>query len=219
MQIAGKLDAIEQRLARRQGRRVAADCAAIESQNGGAGEAHDAEEDERAAWLLRIQSAVYRAMETQPLLATEIALVELAAKQAQGNTPQTTRELAQSHAGHSSSGGGTGQMAAAAAAVVLDSLANVSLASQRQRLRSEVFRPSHILPTMTIEQFGELERQRMEEASRRQAECDARQAAAQTDARSDDEADEDARVAKARAWDDWKVCCDPRRHVPCECLN
>lgn len=42
------------------------------------------------------------------------------------------------------------------------------------------------------------------QAASQQAESAARDAAANT--RSDDEAEEDAKLAKARSWDDWKVC-------------
>lgn len=35
-----------------------------------------------------------------------------------------------------------------------------SAAMQRQRLAAGVFQPSHILPTLTVEQYGEIERRR-----------------------------------------------------------
>jgi hypothetical protein len=34
---------------------------------------------------------------------------------------------------------------------------SLSKASQRQRLVAEVFKPGHILPTVTVEEFGEIE--------------------------------------------------------------
>jgi hypothetical protein len=72
----------------------------------------------------------------------------------------------------------------------------------RTRMREQVFRPSHILPTMTIEQAGEIEhadmlRRQTEEAERayrRQREREAMTA---------DEI-EDEELAKARYWDDFK---------------
>ena len=215
-QITAKLDAIEQRMASRRGRSARDSDEAAQ-----AAQADDDEEDERAAWLLRIQSAVYKAIDLQPLLATEAALLASrpvltpqmsAAAQAAGGEPRPT----------------------APSMVVIDALSRVTMTSERERMRGEVFRPSHILPTMTIEQFGafrarapcmlstvtltlthvrraasgELEYQRMveAEASRQKAETAARDAAAGS--RSDDEAEEDAKLAKARSWDDWKVRCD-----------
>lgn len=65
----------------------------------------------------------------------------------------------------------------------------------------QVLRPSHILPTLTVEQQGEVE---LREARERDAAAKATQqaeAAAAAGRRSDDE-DEDA-LAKQRAWDDW----------------
>ena len=213
-QITAKLDAIEQRMASRRGRSARDGDDAAQS-----AQADDDEEDERAAWLLRIQRAVYKAIDLQPLLATEAALLASrpavtpqmnAAAQAAGGEPRPT----------------------APSMVVIDALSRVTMTSERERMRGEVFRPSNILPTMTIEQFGacsaclthalrmlfsvaltlshmcasgELEYQRMVEAesARQQAETAARDAAAGT--RSDDEAEEDAKLAKARSWDDWKV--------------
>ena len=49
-------------------------------------------------------------------------------------------------------------------------------ARSAERIRSEVFRPSHILPTMTVEQAGEIERREMMERQRAQAENAARRA-------------------------------------------
>jgi immunoglobulin-binding protein 1 len=43
--------------------------------------------------------------------------------------------------------------------------AAAALGDRRSAIRSQVFRPGHILPTMTVEQFGELERQRMMDES------------------------------------------------------
>lgn len=65
-----------------------------------------------------------------------------------------------------------------------------------------MFRPSHILPTLTVEQQGAIE---LRQAQERQAAHDAAAAAAAPAAagrRSDDEDDDE--VGRSRAWDDWK---------------
>lgn len=65
-----------------------------------------------------------------------------------------------------------------------------------------VFRPSHTLPTMTVEQHGEIEYRELVERTRREAETKARRAAEDA-ARTEEE--RDAReLAKARAWDEFK---------------
>ena len=65
----------------------------------------------------------------------------------------------------------------------------------------KVFRPSHILPTLTVEQQGEIEIRQAREREVQQKEAQAAKAAAAAEARSDDE--DDAAVAKQRAWDDF----------------
>jgi hypothetical protein len=63
----------------------------------------------------------------------------------------------------------------------------------------QVFRPSHILPTLTVEQQGAIELAREREARQAQvAAAEASRKAAQTA----DEADEEE-VARSRAWDDF----------------
>jgi hypothetical protein len=64
-----------------------------------------------------------------------------------------------------------------------------------------VLRPGHILPTLTVEQQGEIEFWQMQEREAAQKEAEAAKAAAAADARSDDE-DEEA-LGKQRAWDDF----------------
>ena len=65
----------------------------------------------------------------------------------------------------------------------------------------QVLRPGHILPTLTVEQQGEIELRQAREREAAQKQAEAAKAAAAADARSDDE-DEEA-LAKQRAWDDW----------------
>ena len=76
---------------------------------------------------------------------------------------------------------------------------------QRERLRAGVFLPGHELPTMTVEEFGELELQQMRAREQQQQQLEAEAKAHQGDInpREYDEYDEEA-VEKQRAWDDWK---------------
>ena len=78
------------------------------------------------------------------------------------------------------------------------------LGGERARLQEGVFRPTVALPTMTVEQFGLQERQRMLEREAKQREVEAERAAAQAakDDRAEEETDEE--LQKQRAWDDWK---------------
>lgn len=118
---------------------------------GGDGEerGRDAEEAEREAWLLQADLAALHAAEQVASLAQEAQILRHAAampeerrqrerreREARGPPPDLLRQLA------------------AAAGNLL------SAGVQRERLAAGVFRPGHVLPTMTVEQFGELEYRR-----------------------------------------------------------
>jgi len=80
-------------------------------------------------------------------------------------------------------------------AVLMEKLKSAvqGLENKRETLRKEVFRPSHILPTYTVEEFGEMELERMKagEISR-----------PNIAKKLSESGDED--VEKCRAWDDFK---------------
>jgi immunoglobulin-binding protein 1 len=71
----------------------------------------------------------------------------------------------------------------------------------RSRMEAKVFTPGHTLPTMTIEEFGELEYRKMQaaEAQKRQAEAEQPPAVD-----SDDEEEVEHKRREAASWDDWK---------------
>ena len=66
-----------------------------------------------------------------------------------------------------------------------------SAAVQRQQLAAGVFGPSHVLPTMSVEQFGELEYRRMLEQQQREAATKERQQREQAERRADDVEEEE----------------------------
>ena len=66
----------------------------------------------------------------------------------------------------------------------------------------QVFRPSHVLPTLTVEQAGGIELRQAREREAAQREAEAARAAARADQPRDDA--DDAEVARQRAWDDFK---------------
>ena len=75
-------------------------------------------------------------------------------------------------------------------------------ARSAERIRSEVFRPSHVLPTMTVEQAGEIEHREMMERQRTQAENAARRAREESEMTQEEREERD--LAKARSWDEFK---------------
>ena len=81
---------------------------------------------------------------------------------------------------------------------------------RREVLKSQVFRPSHRLPTMSIEEFGELEVQRMKEAEARRKEKgdegkpDKKIAQLEEEGLEDDIDLVNKATVRDRAWDNWK---------------
>ena len=103
----------------------------------------------------------------------------------------------------------TGRQTASVPAELMESLRRMygtgvagGSARSAERIRSEVFRPSHILPTMTVEQAGEIERREMMERQRAQAENAARRAREESEMTREEREERD--LAKARSWDEFK---------------
>jgi len=84
----------------------------------------------------------------------------------------------------------------------------VIVPDKRQDLLSQVFRPDHTLPTMTLEQWGQhLEEQDKEQKSlmeEQMREQQMEEANGKRKPKTEDEDDSDEKVKKDRDWDDWK---------------
>jgi immunoglobulin-binding protein 1 len=169
------------------------------------------EEDERRLWAAQLEAAALRALDALPLLEQEAALLAHAAQQQQqhgGGPPGGSSSARQQEAGHDSR-----QRAQPRAAEqqqqqqqqmmhrLADIAGQLSLGRDRQALHRQVLRPGHILPTLTVEQQGDVEVAQARARDRAAKEAAAAKAAAAADARSDDE--DEAALAKQRAWDDW----------------
>jgi immunoglobulin-binding protein 1 len=164
------------------------------ARGGGAGGGEDPGEGagaaEREAWLLRLELAALRSSEALGSLAQELQVVDHAASlsEAERAAPRPPpAPPAEVLAALRSAAAGLGLGGAAGA---------------RERLAAGVFKPSHILPTLTVEQQGDIE---VAQAAARAAAEAARAGAAaraQRDRRAEDVEEEE--VMKARAMDDWK---------------
>lgn len=73
----------------------------------------------------------------------------------------------------------------------------------RRYQQQNVFKPSHALPTYTVEEWGEIEAARMRETMRKE-EAERRRKEAQGEVDSDNEDIQDQKTLEARNWDDWK---------------
>ncbi|KAL4448055.1 hypothetical protein ABPG75_005274 [Micractinium tetrahymenae] len=152
----------------------------------GAGTADDAEEVERELWLLQADMAALQAAERCSTLQQEVDILRHAAAMP-ADERQRQREQ---------------RAAAGPPADLMRQLGAVAAANRRQQLADGVFRPSHVLPTMSVEEFGELEYKRMLEQQTREAEAKERAERRQAERSADDLEEEE--LQKARAWDDFK---------------
>ena len=185
------------------------------------------EVEERERWTLLIEDAVAKSLDNLDHLARELEMIaardELAAARPAGR-PRAGRGVYtlmpdgavvpgfhDASNGSASSIGGqpTGQQTASVPPELMESLRRMygtgvagGSARSAERIRSEVFRPSHILPTMTVEQAGEIERREMMERQREQAENAARRAREESEMTREEREERD--LAKARSWDEFK---------------
>lgn len=75
-------------------------------------------------------------------------------------------------------------------------------AAKRQQLAADVFRPGHILPTISVEQAGMIELREAQERAQQEQEREAQRQLEQAGKTEDEIAEEE--VERQRAWDDWK---------------
>ena len=88
-----------------------------------------------------------------------------------------------------------------------EAVRGLSTNGKREALRAGVFKPSHLPPTMTVEQFGDMEVARMQEdeQQRAAAESEERRRKEQSlNGKAEREAGEEDALRKARAWDDFR---------------
>mmetsp|Transcript_899 Transcript_899/g.3487 ORF Transcript_899/g.3487 Transcript_899/m.3487 type:complete len:323 (-) Transcript_899:1105-2073(-) len=133
----------------------------------------DDDEDERELWLLQLEDAVIQAVRMKRMHQQELEVLEFAE-----NLPE--RNEMQADAGQP------------------EVPAVIPLHARTSRARKEVFRPSHRLPIMSVEEYGE--RLRKEMLEREEAPM---AAPSKGDAQELDSEDEES-CRKARDWDDWK---------------
>ncbi|KAA6417860.1 MAG: hypothetical protein FRX49_12158 [Trebouxia sp. A1-2] len=138
------------------------------------------EESEREASLLQIELETMKAVEQTQMLQQEVHLLEHAASIPRDQRQQTPSPPPPDVMQH-----------------LLGAASN--LQRQRQNLQSQVFRPTVALPTVSVEQQGMIELQKVQASQQKEA-----AAAAYRAAHEDSDEDSDAKVDKQRAWDDWK---------------
>lgn len=147
------------------------------------------EEAVRDVMLIVLQSAVRRALDMHAVLQKECAILQWGERQrARGIDPRERAERARPR----------GPMES----VVPGMPANFRIVNDREKERAGVFRPSHSLPTYTVEEWGEFELERMARAEREKQEGGV--SAKKADEDSDDEETAHKDTLEKRRWDDWK---------------
>lgn len=154
--------------------------AQLEAEDANVVEGEVDEESEREANLLQIELETMKAVEQTQMLQQEVDLLKHAARLPPDQRQQQPRPPPADIMQH------------------LLGAAN-SLQTQRHNLEAQIFRPTVALPTVSVEQQGMVELQRMQQAQQREA-----AAAAEKAGHEDSDEDSDAKLDKQRAWDDWK---------------
>jgi len=160
------------------------------------------EEDERSLWLQVVEAQALEARGAAQLARQEADMLEATAAGTPQQLPPDPRSASRERGAKATGLSGLG--ITVSDNVELQRAMARMLGGERARLQEGVFRPTVALPTMTVEQFGLQERQRMLEREAKQREVEAERAAAQAakDDRAEEETDEE--LQKQRAWDDWK---------------
>lgn len=175
--------------------------AALRGRDDGDGEdGGDAEALERETAFLRVEAAALASVEALRSLRQEGEVVAHAAAMAPAE-----RAAARAAAPAAPPADLVDELRRAAGALKLG-----AAATQREELRAAVFRPSHIMHSLSVEQQGDIEVAQMlaargaeEERERAAAAARAARGRAADDAEAE-EVDDDAAIARARAMDDWK---------------
>ena len=181
------------------------------------------EAEERERWLLLVEDAAAKALDAAASVELERAMLARRAESHSTEAPNASesddarrrpRRIESSGMGNYIIGpGGTIQQISAGGFVppggdlALEKNApiiptNFAFADRRAAAARGVFRPSHILPTMTVEQAGEIEYAELVERTRREAETKARRAAENAALTAEER--ETRELAKARSWDEFK---------------
>ena len=145
------------------------------------GKEEDDDDDEtRPLVLMMVNRYALKAVGARSMVCQEVAMLENAVNMGESEREAHSRMMSEKHD---------------ETAVLMGKLKSAmqGLENKRDTLRKEVFRPSHILPTYTVEEFGEMELERMK------AEKMSRPNTVEKSGESDDED-----VEKCRAWDDFK---------------
>lgn len=146
------------------------------------------EEQLREAVLTVVQSSMRKGFDEIASIDQEISLLEFATRErAKGRDPRVKADEARR---------------AAPATVIEGMPPTFSIVSKKEEIRQGVFRPTHTLPTYTVEEWGEIELANAKKKEQERAEAEVVRARQIADEDSDAEADRE--TMEKRRWDDWR---------------
>eukprot|EP00899_Mesostigma_viride_P009725 jgi/Mesvir1/18754/Mv01260-RA.1 len=172
----------------------------------GGADGGDFEELERETWLLMIESAAQKAVDNLDLLRDEMQLLVETLKMQGEDGGKRLQEIRDAQIAAEQR-----HREAANAARLANAPTIRGIEDERRRLQEGVFKPSHVMHTMSVEQWGE------EEMRREKVRLDAAAAAGappptnpmgeieSSSSEEEEEGEEDEeKLRRARAMDDWK---------------
>ena len=190
------------------------------------------EKDERERWMLLLEDAVVKTMDSRSAIAIEVSLLERRVndESASGSHGKTDRDqnsrraqppsssgmgnyviqpgggIEQIGRGYVPGGNGTRQSQVEISPVQLGqiqrAMQNLTGPSDRSKIAHQVFRPSHILPTMSVEEFGEIEYAELMERTAREQKNKLNKELEESALTEEEK--EERELEKKRAWDEFK---------------
>lgn len=150
----------------------------------------DDEETLRECSLTIVQSAVRKGLDSVSSISQEIEILQFAARsRAKGIDPRAKSAASRK---------------TAAASAIPGMPPTFQVVNNREEIRKGVFRPSHSLPTYTVEEWGEIEAANAakKEQDKRNADIVKARQAAEEDSEGDEVADRE--TMEKRNWDNWR---------------
>lgn len=161
---------------------------AVLREKAGAADADD-DEAERELVITVVQSAVRKALDMLDSTNQELEVLRFAVRQIEkGVDPREKAERARPKGPPPGLGGLP---------------ATFRIVSEKEKMKESVFRPSHSLPTYTVEEWGEIEMERAIKLEKEKKEKDIVEAKRKEEEDSDGDEAVDRETMEKREWDDW----------------
>ncbi len=177
-------------------------------------EIEDDEADIRELYILQLQSYLRDTLDELSLLVQEIQMLQMM-KSMKSNTVSNDGTNSSSSSSSSSTSGYSGTSNTGISIIKMNKTSDGQIIQTREQVKANVFQPRMSEPTMTLQEFGDLEYARAMERKAKEEQI-ARDGGIPGEVldykrlhqqgKEDDEELVDAATGKARGWDEWKEC-------------